>query len=127
MTISNITWIGIDSNYYRNGSPDMSELRVALTAMNTAATHWQLAADHLQQGSALTPSLEIAPTEAGTFNKALEKYKTVPGYFRDRLNEGVTVYNDISTALNYARRAYEDQDIVNQGKLRQLEGQVDNA
>ncbi|MGV9742277.1 hypothetical protein [Nocardia farcinica] len=103
------------------------ELRVALTATNMAATHWQLAADHLQSGGTLAASLEIAPTEAGTFNKALEKYKTVPGYFRDRLYEGAQVFNDIGTALNYARRQYEDQDIANQGRLRQLEGQVDDA
>ncbi|SLJ82104.1 Uncharacterised protein [Mycobacteroides abscessus subsp. abscessus] len=51
----------------------------------------------------------------------------MPGYFRDRLYEGAQVFNDIGTALNYARRQYEDQDIANQGRLRQLEGQVDDA
>ncbi|MFB7876213.1 hypothetical protein ACFC06_13230 [Nocardia sp. NPDC056064] len=106
----------------------MSEqLTASLTAMNAAATHWQLAAGHFRDASALTAKLEISVVNAGNFRKALERYESVPGYFRDRFNEGAAVFEDIATTLNYARRAYEDQQVVSQGKLRQLEGEMNDV
>ncbi|MFI1461780.1 hypothetical protein [Nocardia carnea] len=104
----------------------MAELRASLTAMNAAATHWGLAADHLTAASRQTSKLHIPVREAGTFTESLKTYLEVPDYFRDRFNEGATVFDDIATALNNARRQYEATDAANQGKLHQLEGEIND-
>ena len=104
----------------------MPELWASLTAMNAAATHWDLAADHLTAASRQTSKLEIPVREGGTVTESLNTYLQVPSYFRDRFNEGATVFDDITTALNQARRQYEATDAANQGKLHQLEGEIND-
>ncbi|GEM29748.1 hypothetical protein NN3_07550 [Nocardia neocaledoniensis NBRC 108232] len=99
-------------------------LAVALDSMRIAAAKWSEGATNLKAGVATTWKLEIASTEAGTFAEALAKYQPAPAYFRDRLSEGVVVFQDIATVLTEARTTYEAEDLTNKGKLVRLEGEM---
>jgi hypothetical protein len=100
------------------------KLTVGLNAMKLAVTEWGEAAKNLKAGVETTSKLEITATQAGTFAEALAKYQPAPGYFRDRLNEGVTVFEDIAKVLKYARDTYEAEDLASKGKLGKLEGEI---
>ncbi|MCP2278683.1 Excreted virulence factor EspC, type VII ESX diderm [Nocardia amikacinitolerans] len=100
------------------------KLTLNLQAMKLAAASWGKAADDLRAGVETTKKLEITASEAGTFADALSKYQPAPGYFRDRLNEGVTVFEDIGKVLKFAADTYEAEDLASKGKLRKLEGEI---
>ncbi|MFX0575459.1 type VII secretion target [Nocardia nepalensis] len=100
------------------------KLTLNLRAMKLAATSWGEAADDLRAGVETTKKLEITASEAGTFAEALSKYQPAPGYFRDRLNEGVIVFEDIGKVLKSAADTYEAEDLENKGKLAKLEGEI---
>ncbi|MEV0360310.1 hypothetical protein AB0H71_30070 [Nocardia sp. NPDC050697] len=100
------------------------KLTVSLAAMRLAVRSWQEAAVVLGEGAALTSKLEITATQAGTFAEALDKYSPAPGYFRDRLNEGVTVFGDIAAVLNSACNAYESEERASTGRLTKLENEI---
>ncbi|MCP2298405.1 Excreted virulence factor EspC, type VII ESX diderm [Nocardia amikacinitolerans] len=100
------------------------KLTLNLQAMKLAAASWGKAADDLRAGVETTKKLEITASEAGTFADALSKYQPAPGYFRDRLNEGVTVFEDIGKVLKFAADTYEAEDLASKGKLRNLEGEI---
>ncbi|MGV9723928.1 hypothetical protein [Nocardia beijingensis] len=100
------------------------KLTLSLDAMKLAVTKWNEAADDLEAGIRTTQQLEITATEAGTFAEALAKYQPAPGYFRDRLAEGVTVFRDVASVLKYVHDTYEAEDLTNKGRLVKLEGDI---
>ncbi|MFI6166943.1 type VII secretion target [Nocardia sp. NPDC051052] len=100
------------------------KLEIALNAMRLAVAGWNDAAEKLRTGVATTSKLEITGSQAGTFAEALAKYQPAPSYFRDRLNEGVAVFEDIAKVLKYARDTYEAEDAAGKGKLVKLEGEI---
>ncbi|MFR9751101.1 hypothetical protein ACL02S_08700 [Nocardia sp. 004] len=100
------------------------KLELSLNAMKHAVMKWREAADHLATGRDRTPNLEIAANQAGTFGRALAEYEPAPGYFWDRLQEGVVVLNDIATVLEYAHNQYLAEELERQTQFTQLEGEL---
>ncbi|MFC3964662.1 hypothetical protein [Nocardia jiangsuensis] len=100
------------------------EVGVSIAAMRLAVRSWQEAAVSVGEGVGTTSKLEIAATHAGTFAEALGKYQPAPGYFRDRLSEGVTVLEDIAEVLNAACNAHEAEERASTGQLTKLESEI---
>lgn len=89
------------------------ELEIALGKMLHAANRCDEAAGNLGNAANKTPGVEISSENAGTFAMTLEKYASVPGYVRDRVNEGVTVMQDIATVLRQSHDTYKAEDEAN--------------
>lgn len=89
------------------------ELEIALSMMLHAANKCDEAAGHLGSAASKTSGVEISSENAGTFSMTLEKYASVPTYVRDRVNEGVTVMQDIATVLRQAHDTYKAEDEAN--------------
>ncbi|MFI6217641.1 hypothetical protein ACIBCD_37025 [Nocardia brasiliensis] len=100
------------------------KLTLNLQAMRLAAASWGEAARNLEAGVETTKRLEITASEAGTFAEALTKYQPAPSYFRDRLDEGITVFQDIGKVLKSAADTFEAEDLTSKGKLMKLEGDI---
>ncbi|MEU4648030.1 hypothetical protein [Nocardia fluminea] len=110
------------------------QLRHSAQSMVHAVKMWRAAAADLQTGSAMVEKLELSPksnvpvqpgvTTGGPFDEALSKYKPAPAYFRDRLNEGVVVFNEIANALEEALRQYAESDDTFAAEVRRLTGQI---
>ncbi|MFC8530849.1 hypothetical protein [Nocardia sp. NPDC057227] len=100
------------------------EVGLSIAAMRLAVQSWQEAAASVGEGAAATSKLEITATQAGTFAEALGKYQPAPGYFGDRLREGVTVLGDIAEVLNAACNAYEAEERASAARLTKLENEI---
>lgn len=100
------------------------KLTIGLQVMRSAVTEWGEGAKHLKAAADTTAKLEITASQSGTFADAVKKYQPAPGYFRDRLNEGAAVFEDIAAALKYACDAYEYEDLNSKGKLGKLEEEI---
>lgn len=86
------------------------ELELALNMMLHAANRCDETADNLGKAATGTSNVEISSENAGTFSMTLEKYASVPGYVRDRVNEGATVMRDIATVLRQTHDTYKAED-----------------
>ncbi|MFC8528677.1 hypothetical protein [Nocardia sp. NPDC057227] len=98
------------------------EVGISLNKMRSAVTEWNEAAADLQSGVDMASKLEITEGGAGTFAAALAQYQPTPGYFRDRLQEGVTVLRDIATVLAYACDQYEAEELASQATFQRQQG-----
>ncbi|WP_067654713.1 hypothetical protein [Nocardia harenae] len=98
------------------------KLAVSLNAMKLAVGRWGDAADNLTVGRDRTSKVELG-TSGKTFGAALTQYAPAAAYVRDRLSEGVTVFEDIASVLKSAHDQYETEELNSRNKLRPLEEQ----
>lgn len=92
------------------GDPSDAAIKVSLDHLDTAWKEWENAAIHLGNATQRIDSVRMSEAEAGLFIIAYNKYKDLPQYAFDRLNEGVTATTSISSTLSWGAATYKEEE-----------------
>ncbi|WP_328406252.1 type VII secretion target [Nocardia sp. NBC_00403] len=101
-------------------APSKDAISVAVAQVRSAATNWDEAAAALEEARKATEKAKFEKLEAGVFALAYDKYKDAPDFVRDRMVEGIAVFNEIAQTLRQVADTYEAEDERFEHEIRNL-------